>query len=452
MATPAILGGEPVRTSSFPPRETMGRKERRAARKVIDSDVLSAFIGGPGKHFNGGPKVREFERAWADKFGYRHVITCNSCTSGLVLAVGAAGVGPGDEVICTPYSMSASATCPLFYGGVPVFADIDPDTFCLSPKSVERRVSDRTKAIVVVHLFGQPADMDAINEIADEHDLVVIEDAAQSPGATYRGKPVGTIGDIGVFSLNFHKHIHTGEGGVIVTDDDTLARRCRLIRNHGENSVGASDLDDLANTFGGNYRLTELQAAIGTEQLRRLDGYLDTRRRLAEHLRERLEDVAGIYVPDCREDRTHCYYVCPLKYDSERAGISRSMFVRSVLAELPAPGDFESTPVTEGYVEPLYLLPVFQEKLAMGGAGFPFNYSDDVEYDYSRGLCPVTERLYEEELLLSPIVREPLVERDINDFVVAIYKVVENSSRIRAELTNEGEVFTPVEAANTSRP
>ena len=447
---PAILDGTPVRTDSFPARRTMGPEEQEAARKVLESDVLSAFIGGPGDFFYGGEQVQQFEEAWANQFGYQHAISCNSWTSGLVLSIGAAGVGPGDEVICTPYSMSASATCALFYGGIPVFADIDPETFCLDPASIEERITERTKAIVVVHLFGQPADMDAINEIAEAHDIRVIEDAAQAPGATYKGQPVGALGDLGGFSLNFHKHIHTGEGGVIVTDDDELAERCRMIRNHGENSFATSGLQDLANTFGGNYRLTELQAAIGTQQLKRLHGYLDTRRRLADRLRKRLDDISGIYVPECKEERTHSYYVCPLKYNAQDTGLSRELFVRSLLAELPSPDDFESTPITAGYVEPLYMLPLFQNQVAIGSDGFPFNYNEDVDYDYSKGLCPVTERLYQEEMLLSPIVREPLGEDDIDDFAEAIAKVIEHADLIRAEVSDDGEMITPVDAANQS--
>ncbi|MEI6414533.1 MAG: DegT/DnrJ/EryC1/StrS family aminotransferase, partial [Pseudomonadota bacterium] len=159
MSLPAILGGSPVRTQPFPSRRTMGAEERAAVLEVMDSDVLSAFIGGAGPLFLGGPKIRAFEQAWAERYGFRHAVSVNSWTSGLVMAIGAVGIEPGDEVICSPYTMSASATCALFYGGIPVFADIDPDTCCLDPKSVATRITERTRAIVVVHLFGHPADM-----------------------------------------------------------------------------------------------------------------------------------------------------------------------------------------------------------------------------------------------------------------------------------------------------
>jgi perosamine synthetase len=450
---PAILGGKPVRTKPFAPRQTMGEAEKKAALEVLDSDVLSAFLGAPGRFFLGGEKVREFERAWARKYGFKHAISVNSWTSGLMVAIGAVGVEPGDEVICSPYSMSASATCAMFYGGIPVFADIDPETFCLDPASIEERITERTKAIVVVHLFGHPADMDAIMDIAKPRNIKVIEDAAQAPGVFYRGKAVGVIGDLGGFSLNYHKHIHTGEGGMLVTNDDDLAQRCQLIRNHGENVVEAYGIENLVNVIGGNYRLTELQAAIGIEQLKRLEGYLETRQRLAAHLNERLSRLPGLSVQWVPEDCTHAYYVYPFKYDAEVTRLPRHIFVKAVLAELPPPDGFESTPLTEGYVKPLYLSEIYQKRVALGQKGFPFAHNEDVIYDYSKGLCPVVERMYEKEILLSPIVREPLTTANMDDLVLAIEKTLENTDRLRTALGGELEgdtVFTPVDAVNIS--
>src|SRR5690606_15369733 len=210
---------------------------------------LSGFLGAGGAAFNGGEEVKKFERAWADKYGFKHAISVNSWTSGLMVAVGAVGVEPGDEVICSPYTMSASATAALFYGGVPIFADLDPNNYCLDPVSIEARITERTKAIIVVHLFGGSADMDAIMEIARPRGIKVIEDAAQAPGVYYKGRPVGAIGDIGGFSLNYHKHIHAGEGGLLVTNDDELAIRSQLIRNHGENALDMFNLDNLSNVI-----------------------------------------------------------------------------------------------------------------------------------------------------------------------------------------------------------
>lgn len=445
---PAILGGKPVRTRPFAHRTTMGEEEQRAVRKVLESDVLSAFIGSSGKFFGGGEQVLGFEKAWAEKYGFKHAISVNSWTTGLVTAIGACGIEPGDEVICPPYTMSASATCALFYGGVPVFADIDPETFCIDPASVAKLITPRTKAIMVVHLFGHPADMDAIMALARKHGLKVIEDAAQAPGVFHRGKPVGAIGDVGGFSLNFHKHIHTGEGGMLVTNDDDIAHRCRRIRNHGENALSGDSVADLANSIGSNYRLTELQAAIGTVQLEKLEAHLATRTLLADHLRKGLSGLPGLRPQAAPPDgSTHAYYLLPFHFDAATAGLSRSQFVRAVLAELPAPEGFEGTALTEGYVKPLYLNPIYQKRIAIGTKGFPFNLCPPGWPDYSPGICPVTERMYERELLLSPITREPLTTADMDDLVAAVTKVLENAPAIAAAVPEDGPMFTPVEAA-----
>lgn len=434
---PAILGGAPLRTESFARRRTMGAAEKKAVIEVLDSDVLSAFVGGAGPMFLGGEKVRAFEQAWAGKYGFKHAISVNSWTSGLVAAIGAVGIEPGDEVICSPYTMSASATCALFYGGIPVFADIDPDTFCLDPASVESVVTKRTRAIVVVHIFGHPADMDPLLEIARRRGLRIIEDAAQAPGVFYKGRPVGAIGDIGGFSLNYHKHIHTGEGGMLVTNDDDLARRSQLIRNHGENVAEALGVEDLGNVIGGNYRLTELQAAIGIEQLKRLDGYLATRQELATHLSRRLSELPGLTPARVADGCTHAWYVYPIKYDAGRIGLPRDVFVRAVLAEMPAANSFESTALTAGYVRPLYLAGIYQNQIALGRRGFPFNANPEVSYDYAKGLCPVAEQMHERELLLCPLVREPLIPADMDDLADAIASVIENAAEIRDALASE---------------
>jgi perosamine synthetase len=431
MSRLAILGGSPVRTKDFPNRVSMGSEEKGAALRVLDSDVLSGFVGAAGKFFNGGKEVVAFEDLWARTYGFRNAISVNSWTTGLQVAVGAAGIEPGDEVICSPYSMSASATCVLFYGGIPIFADLDPDRFALDPASIESRITPRTRAILVVHLFGYPADMDAIMAIAARYGLKVIEDAAQAPGVYYKGRPVGAIGDVGGFSLNFHKHIHTGEGGLLVTDNDDLALRCRLIRNHGENATEAYGVDDISNLLGSNYRFTELQAAIGIEQFKRLKGFLVHRAALGRYLDDRLRSIPGLTVQKIESGSTHSYYMYPVRFDEDVVGVSRNVFLRAVAAELPKPRFWDTTPFAEGYVKPLYLNPLYQKKIAIGKKGFPFNFNPGVTYDYPKGLCPVTERLYEKELLLSPLVREGMAIEDIKDFADAIEKVMGSIRALR---------------------
>ncbi len=448
-ARPAIMGGAPVRTEPFTDRRTMGPEEKAAVLEVMDSDCLSAFIGGPGKFANGGPRVLEFEKAWAEREGFKHAVSVSSWTAGLVVACGAVGVEPGDEVIVPPYTMSATSSAPMFYGGVPVFADIDPQTYCLDPASVAACITPRTKAIIVVHLFGRAAPMDELMAVAREHDVKVIEDAAQAPGVRYKGQPVGAIGDVGGFSLNFHKHIHTGEGGMLVTNDDDVARLCRLIRNHGENTYDAEELPTTVNIVGGNYRLTELQAAIGTAQLDRLDGYLRTRNELADHFGQRLAQIPGL-TPDVKTDGVgHAYYVYPIQYDAEKIGLSRNLFVRALLAELPPAAGFETTPMTEGYVRPLYLAKIYQRRHGWGTGGQPWSFNPDVTYDYSEGLCPVTEDLYNNRMLICPLIREPLTTTDVDDLVNAMEKVVACGPQIQEALGGgEEQILTPVASAN----
>ncbi|MGZ4956609.1 MAG: DegT/DnrJ/EryC1/StrS family aminotransferase [Methylobacter sp.] len=432
MAELAIAGGVATRAQAFPVRRTMGEAEKQAVIEVMDSGVLSGFFGSPGPQWLGGVKVQEFERKWADKYGFKHAISVNSWTTGLMTAVGAIGIAPGDEVIVSPYTMSASATAILFYGGIPVFADIDPDTFNISAATIERCITPRTKAIMVVHIFGQAADMDPIIELARSHQLKVIEDAAQAPGVHYKGKPVGAIGDIGGFSLNYHKHIHTGEGGMLVTNDAQLAQRCQLIRNHGENLIEAQQVEDLTNMMGSNYRLTELQAAIGCAQLDRLDGYLTHRQRLAAYFGEKLASIAGLTAAKIADGAEHAYYLYPVKYDVKVTGIARNVFVKAVNAELPLPEIWEQTGWVEAYVRPLYLAPMYQKKVAFGTQGFPWSTNPDVDYNYQHGICPVVERMYEEELIYTPLMREPLLESDIDDFVAAIRKVLLNKAELQS--------------------
>jgi len=442
MATlPTILGGSPIRREPFPPRRTMGSEERDAVLAVMDSDCLSGFIGAQCEGFLGGVQVRAFENAWAEQYGFRHAISVNSWTSGLIAALGAVGVEPGDEVICSPFTMSASATCALFLGAVPVFVDIDPVTFCLDPTSVAARISPRTRAIVAVHLFGHPADMEGLLAIARPRGIAVVEDAAQAPGVFYHGQPVGAIGTCGGFSLNYHKHIHTGEGGMLVTNDDDVARRLQLIRNHGENLPDAwpqtnpnvtDTIGNIGCLFGGNYRLTELQAAIGIAQLKRLDGLLAHRQQLADHLTKQLTGRAGIISPVVAKDCTHAWYVYPIRYESAVVGLSRALFIRAVAAELPVPRDFEATALVAGYVRPLYLNRLYQERHAFANSHFPFDSAPTVSYE--PGLCPVAERMYEHELLLCPLVREPLTLSDLNDFLQAVDRILDYATLIQERL------------------
>lgn len=421
----AILGGKPVRSKPCPPHTTIiDDAEEKEVLEVLATGQLSGFSGRAGERFLGGEKVKKLEEYFCQRFGTRYAVTFNSGTSALHGSVSAIGIGPGDEVITSPYTMSATASCILHQNAIPVFADIDPETFCLEPKLVEKRITSRTRAILVVNLFGQPAELDELNRIARKHNLTLIEDNAQSPGAFYRGKFTGTIGNIGIFSLNYHKSIQTGEGGVAVTNDEELANRLRLVRNHGEMVLDDLGVNDMVNMLGWNHRLTELEAAVGIAQLRKLDFFNERRQKLALVLTDALKDFDFLTPPTVRTRCTHVYYLYVMKFDESKIGIDRKTFAKAINAE--------GIPISEGYQKPLYLLPMYQKRMAYGRDGCPFTcryYTGNI--DYSKGLCPVAERMYEKEVITTNICRYPNTEEDVLDFARAVEKIVQNKDKLR---------------------
>jgi len=425
----AINGGTPIRTKLFSGYNIIGKEEKEAAMRVLNSGVLSKYLGCWDEDFYGGVEVQDFEKEWAKYFGVKHAIAVNSATSGLQAAVGAAGISPGDEVIVSPYTMIASATAPIIYGGVPVFADVEPDYFCLDPKSVEEKITERTKAIIVVDIFGQPYNQKAINEIAKKYNLLVIEDAAQAPGAKLNGQYAGTLGDIGVFSLNYHKHIHTGEGSLVVTNDDELADRLRLIRNHADAVVKEKGTKNIVNMVGFNFRLTEIQAAIGRELLKKLQHLIQERVVNCNYISEELCKIPGISHPGPRPGAEHAYYVQPFLYDESVVGVDRNTFINAIKAELPESElrRKEGALIGSGYAAPLYRQPIFQQKIAIGKFGFPWRLADrSSSVSYSGPICPVTERLYEKTLFTHELMRPPMTQEDLNDVINAFIKVYEN--------------------------
>ena len=428
MSKLAIKGGTPVRTDLFLAYNTIGKEEKEAVLKVLDSGNLSQFLGAWHKDYFGGPSVRAFENEWATAFNIRYAVSVNSNTSGLFTAIGACGIAAGDEVIVSPYTMSASALAPVIYGAVPVFADVDYDNFGLNPESIEKCITPRTKAILVVHIFGNPAKMDEIMAIAKKHNLYVIEDCAQAPMATYKDKFVGTIGDIGIFSLNYHKHIHTGEGGVLITNNEEILERIHLIRNHGENIVEPKGVVNQFNSHGFNFRMTEIEAAIGIEQLKKLPDLIEKRIENVSYLSNLLSSINGLTMPSVEAFSKHVYYVHSIKFDKDIIGIDRNSFVNAIKAELPSAVLREDTPlIGAGYVKPLYLQPLYQKRLTHCS----FNcekYSGRV--DYSRGICPIAEKLHFEELITHEFMRPGLSKQDLNQVAEAFHKVSNNVSEL----------------------
>jgi dTDP-4-amino-4,6-dideoxygalactose transaminase len=336
----------------------------------------------------------------------------NSATSGLIAAMGAVGIGPGDEVIVSPYSMSASAIAPLFYGGVPVFADIDPDYFCLDYDSVVKAITPATRAIIAVNLFGHPAELARLRKLADEKGLYLIEDSAQATLATEHGRFVGTVGHIGIYSLNIHKHIQTGEGGVCVTADPEIAKRLQLIRNHGENVTDWLGVDDITNLVGFNFRMTELGAAMARVQLSRIEELVGRVEKIAARLTEGLGNLKGITLPAVRSGCSHNYYMWSVKIDAAALGASRDAFSKALAAE--------GFPNATGYVKPIYWLPMFQKRIAIGREGFPFTLRDR---HYPMGLCPVVERMHNELLLQYQPVSWNVDDEQLEMMIEAFRKV-----------------------------
>jgi dTDP-4-amino-4,6-dideoxygalactose transaminase len=429
MAILALKGGTPVRTKLFPAYNTIGEAEKSAVLRVLESGNLSQFLGAWHKDFFGGPSVQKLEHDWTKAFGSKYAISVNSNTSGLFAAIGACGIKAGDEVIVSPYTMSASALAPIIYGAVPVFADIDDLNYGLSSESIEKCITPRTKAIIVVHLFGNPAKMDEIMSIAHKYNLKVIEDCAQAPMALYKGKPVGTIGDIGVFSLNYHKHIHTGEGGILTTNNEKIAERIYLIRNHGENIVEPKGVQDVFNTHGFNFRMTEIEAAIGIEQLKKLPSLIEERLKNVEYFTNELKKIKGFTAPFVELESKHVFYLHALKFDKRIIGIDRNKFVDAVKAEIPSAILREDTPLMgSGYVRPLYLQPLYQQR----ATHCSFNcekYKGQV--NYNKGICPNAEKLHYEELITHEYIRPGMTKEDMMDVIIAIEKVSKNIDELK---------------------
>lgn len=429
----ALLGGEPVRKTPFASNVIVDEAERREVAEVLDAKEFSRFMGSPTDDiqnvlrltsaeavayspqyftFLGGRKVRAFERDFAARFGTKYAVSVNSATSGLTAALLALALEPGDEVLVTCMSFNATAAAIVAAGLVPVFCDVSEDGFCMDPRELARRWSPRTRAVMVVHLLGNPADMDAVMAFAREKGLRVVEDCAQAPGTAWKGRAVGSIGDLGVFSLQETKNITTGEGGMVTTDDPELAARTRLVRNHGESVPDDSwDDADLAGLVGYNFRMTELTAALGIAQLKKLDANNAQRHRNAQFLQKSLDGLPGLSVPPLPPGSV-CHILAML-YDEGRAGVPRASVVHALRAE--------GVPVGTGYTRLMYENPLFLRRRALGRGGFPFTAGRDVVY--RRGDCPVAERLVRERFIWFYHVNRPNGEKDMQDVVDAFRKV-----------------------------
>ncbi len=408
----AINGGTPVRTEPFPPWPHVEEPERRAVAEVLASDDL---------HYHRGPNGIRFERAFAEWIGVRYGLAVTNGGAALHCALAAVGVGPGDEVIVPPLTFIATALAPTWLNAVPVFADIDEATLNISPASIRERITERTKAIIPVHMHGRPCDMDEILAIAAEHDLPVVEDCAQAHGATYGGRKVGSIGDIATFSFCQNKHMTTGgEGGIVLTDDLELARRARAAAHYGvlydrPNEEGRwVGLSGGRDCIGWNMRMSEMQSAYGLAVLDRLDDLVAGRRELARYLTEGLRDVACLAPVPEGPGRTHSYFRYDCLFDPAAVTCSRDEFVRAVAAE--------GIKLYGSQVAANHLEPVFANLSGPGGTQCPFRcpwYDGEVRYE--PGLCPVGEAMGQRIVQLE--VYSTLSENDCDDVLAAIGKV-----------------------------
>jgi dTDP-4-amino-4,6-dideoxygalactose transaminase len=421
----AINGGPPVRTRPFREYNPFGPADKDAVARVIDRGLLSGFVGSRCDDFYGGPEVRALERAWCDAFGVSNAVAMNSATSALIAAVAALEIEPGEEVIVTPFTMSATVAAVLFNEAIPIFVDVETESFNLDPAAIEAAITPRTRAILVVHLFGQPADMTRIMEVANRYDLPVIEDNAQSMGATVAGRYAGTFGAIGIFSLNRHKLIQTGEGGICVTDDPDLALRLQLIRNHGENAAQGFGILRPGRLLGYNFRMTELEAAVANVQFAARADVLNRICEMARYLDDNIAGLPGLRAAPVRADATHVYMHHTLLYDESETGVSRNDFVAAVKAE--------GVPVWGGYIEPLYMLPVFREAQSGNddaGPGWLRTLRRNRRQIYVRGLCPNAESLHA-AMINHDLHRPPNTLEDMADIVAAFRKVSRHIDELR---------------------
>ena len=392
----AVNGGKPVRDTLLPyGHQSVDEDDIQAVVETLRSDWITT-----------GPKVAEFEEALADRVGSRYAVSFSSGTAALHGAAFAAGLGPGDEAITTPMTFCATANCILYRGANPVFADISPDTMNIDPEEIARRITSKTRAILPVDYAGHPADPDAIMELAESNGLLVIEDACHALGAEYRGKRVGSISHMTVFSFHPVKHITTGEGGMVTTDDPELARRLRLFRNHGIDSDARQrqakgqwyyEMIDL----GYNYRLTDIGSALGLSQLKKLDKNLSRRREIASRYRAEFEDMPGVILPTERPYASSAWHLYPIRLDLKSLDGTRS----EVFAALRA----ENIGVNVHYL-PVHLHPYYRNR-----------------FGYRSGEYPVAETAYES--LISLPMFHGMTDQDVQDVIKAVSKVLGHYSK-----------------------
>lgn len=420
----AIDGGTPIlKRGDYKNWPIVTQDDRRLVNEVLDCGI---FAGGTA------PQVSAFEREWAEYTGARYCLTTTSGTAALHMALAAAGVGPGDEVITSAFTFLASASCALHQNAIPVFVDIDPRTYCLDPNKLEAAINERTRVIIPVHIQGLPADLDPIMEIARRHGLFVIEDACQAHGALYKGKMVGTIGQVGTFSLNNFKNLCGGEGGLFITDSEDLLKKGSLIRCFGD------EIDEVshrriynASILGYMYRNQELPAALARAQLMHLDERNDVRITNANLLTKELGKIPGVIPPYCPPDCKHVYFMYNVRFDPRAAGVDceprrfRIAVEKALYKEGMLVGQWQTMPVPAQ--------DLFQSKLGYGGSRYPWalNELKGIRYDYNVDDYPVAKELCDTYTIVHGI-HAPNGAELMHKFVEAFHRVFGNLDRVLA--------------------
>jgi dTDP-4-amino-4,6-dideoxygalactose transaminase len=400
----AINGGPKVRTRPFPSRRDIGPEELKEIVDVIWSGRLNRV---------GGTKVAAFEKEFADLYGVKHGIASTSGTAALHVALGAINPDPCSEVIVGPISDIGSIIPILYQNCIPIFADIELKTYGFDPDDVERKITDRTVAVMAIHLFGQCGEMDRLAKICKDHGIYLIEDCSQAHLAEYKGRLAGTIGDFGCFSLQQSKQITCGDGGITITNHDELAERASLFADKAWPRGKADDRGYLFLAM--NYRMTELQGAVALAQVRRAKDIVARRRRAGDMLTKLLKEVEGVNPPEIPPGSAHSYWLYPLTIDKETLKVSPEEFVRALSAE--------GIPAGLGYIrKPLYLFRILKDQVTYGSSHCPFDcprYNKKVVY--KEGDCPNAEKILK-ELITLPI-NEFYTEEDVYDMFKAISKV-----------------------------
>ena len=401
MSTQLAINGGPKSIDKQFPWPVFDEQEVKAVADV----VASGKWGNP----DCGDLVENFEKEFAGYCGSKYAITCVNGSVSLRLALIACGVKPGDEVIVPPYTFITTASSVIECNCVPVFVDIDPETYNMDPAQIEAAITERTKAIVPVHFGGLACDMEAILAIAKKHNLRVIEDAAHAHGAEYKGKKLGSIGDVGSFSFQSSKNLTSGEGGIVITDDDELYAMMRSLRNVGR--IEGGQWYDHYNP-GCNYRITQMQAVLLSRQLQRLEEQTRRRNENGLYLNELLKNVQGISPLVRSEDITlHCYHIYIFKYDASKfGGLPKNEFAEMLAAE--------GVPSFRGYPHPLYKQPLFQNKNFMC-------YAIPETADYSQVFLPVAEQACSTDAVW--ILQHAMLgdKEDMEAFARAIVKIQE---------------------------